>query len=111
MKYRLLNSAMMPQPGKYHLRSIPADTFAWMVRQASEKNRLESYVGYPQTADYIAKLSGVPITVSRQQATVKSGDILLICRLAYRPDNPAGKGKPVDEADFEFFYAEYERGR
>lgn len=104
--FRLMNSAMMPAPGNYRLREVDVTEFAQAVNRAQAAGALESYVGYPQTADLIARLSGVPILVSREQTPVFDGDVLLICRLRYRVADPKTKGEPVAE-DFQYFICEY----
>lgn len=104
---RLMNSAVMPAEGTYRLRRLTPEAFGRVVRDAHESGVLRSYVGYPQTADMIACLAGVPIPVSRDSTQVEP-DVLLIARLRYRVD-PGSKGAPVDAGSFEFFACHYTR--
>jgi len=107
----LLNSAMMPAEGVYRLRRISRDEFAKLVADAYRRGDLRSYVGYPETAQHIERVSGVPIAVNRAptQLAVDRATIL-ICKLAYRVADPGMKGKlqPTDE-DYEYFVATYAR--
>lgn len=113
---RLLNSALMPIPGVYVLRSLTPEEFGDAVARADACGRLISYIGYPQTADIVsdlASLSGfaaqerVDIPVSREQTPVNDSDELLIARLRYRVGDPHSKGQAVDCHDFEYFRATY----
>lgn len=107
MTTRLLNSAIMPQPGTYSLSAITSAEMAALIRMAAHMGELASYIGYQQTADYLSTLSGATILVSREPTAIEDGDILLICRLRYRVGNPADKRAPIDPADLEFFLADY----
>lgn len=105
MKTHLLNSAMMPAEGRYRMRKIYPDEFADLVRIAHRADRLISSVGYFQNAQIIAKMTGVPIPISREVTRLTSGDEMLIMKLKYRPEQ---KGKDVQESDFEYYHATYE---
>ena len=101
---KLMNSAMMPAEGTYQL---------WRVAREDFVNRLqsrpfESYIGYPETANFLESVSGMRISVSREQTTLVDGDTLLIVKLKYRLQNPAQKKdwKPSAE-DYEFFVCGY----
>lgn len=104
---RLMNSAMMPSPGVYHLRQVDRDAFVDLLRGES----FESYIGYPETAKFLERISGVIVPLSRAQTTLADGDKMLIVRLKYRVQSPSDKGKfvPSDD-DFEFFVAVYHKG-
>ena len=54
---------------------------------------IESYVGYPETASYMAKILGVGVPVNREQAVLEDGDVVLVCKLAHRVQDPTTKGK------------------
>ena len=101
---KLMNSAMMPQPGKYELVRLSRDQFVGILRDSGQ---VDSYVGYPQTAEFVERISGVSVAVSRRQTTLEDGDRVLVIRLAYRPQDATIKGAPVDEADYEFFMFRY----
>src|SRR5690606_9503237 len=98
---RLLNSAMMPAEGTYTLRRVTAQQFAELLQ-----GDFVSYIGYPQTADFVSRLIGRPCPVNRAQTILDDGDTLAIVKLKYRPDAPT-KGAQVNEDDFEFFVADY----
>jgi hypothetical protein len=101
---KLMNSAMMPQPGNYHLVALTRDQFVGILRDSGE---CDSYVGYPQTAQFVERISGVKVAVSRRQTTLTNGERVLVVKLAYRPQDADTKGAPVDEADYEFYLVRY----
>ena len=106
----LLNSAMMPAEGIYLLRRISRDEFARLVADAHRRGDLRSYIGYPETAQHIERVSGVPIAVNRAPTQLADRTTILICKLAYRVQDPADKGKlkPSDD-DYEYYAATYNR--
>lgn len=104
MTTHLLNSAVMPQPGTYILREISTGEFVQLLQE--RRSNLASYIGYPQTADYIKEISGVNVIVSRDPTVLADGDEMLIIRLAYRLDAPERKGQPLPE-DWQFFHCTY----
>ena len=106
----LLNSAMMPDEGVYVLRRVSRGEFAKLVADAYQRGDLQSYVGYPETAQHIERVSGVPIQVNRAPTKLADQATILICRLAYRVTDPGMKGKlqPTDE-DYEYYVATYTR--
>ncbi|MEM4721739.1 MAG: DUF1874 domain-containing protein [Candidatus Methanomethylicaceae archaeon] len=105
---KLMNSAMMPCEGKYTLRRITKDEFCSILTNAYSKGMLESYVGYQDNINLIAKWTGIIIPFSRENTTVADGDTLLIMKLNKRMGDPSMKGKiQFGEQDFEFFKAEY----
>jgi len=106
----LLNSAMMPAEGIYILRRISRDKFGQLVANAYQRGDLRSYIGYPETAQHIERVSGVPIQVNRAPTQLADQATILICKLAYRVPDPADKGKlkPSDD-DYEYFVATYTR--
>ena len=99
----LLNSAVMPTEGVYTLKRISEDTFVKVVREASATDNLQSYIGYPETAKVIEQLTGVEIEVSREQAMLALGDIMLIVKLRHRIQdlsNISTYQPSVDDFDF-----------
>jgi len=104
----LMNSAMMPAEGTYTLRRISRALFAHLVAKAHQRSELVSYIGYPETAQHIERISGVPIAISREQTRLDGPTTLLVCKLSYRVADPGSKGKlqPTD-GDFEYFVADY----
>jgi len=106
----LLNSAMMPDEGVYILRRVSREFFAELIADAHRRGNLRSYIGYPENAQHIERISGVPIPVNRASTQLPDQALLAICRLKYRVADPGTKGKiqPGDE-DYEYFVATYDR--
>jgi hypothetical protein len=99
-----MNSAMMPTPGRYELVSLTREQFVGILR---DNGQCDSYVGYPQTAEFVERISGVEVEVSRRQTTFEDGERALVVKLAYRLPDATTKGAPVDEADYEFYLVWY----
>jgi hypothetical protein len=101
---------MMPDEGLYILRRVSREFFAELIADAHRRGNLRSYIGYPETAQHIEQLSGVPIPVNRAATQLPDQALLAICRLKYRVADPGTKGKiqPGDE-DYEYFIASYDR--
>lgn len=102
----LMNTAMMPTPGKYEYARISQEEFAKVLQDCGGQYR--SYVGYPQTAEHVLKVSGVNPPISRDQTVLEDGDVMLIVKLSYRVADPRTKGQPQDE-DWEYGLARYSR--
>ena len=101
---KLMNSAMMPQPGTYELVPLAREQFVGILR---DNGQCDSYVGYPQTAEFVERISGVKVEVSRRSTVFTDGERVLVVKLAYRPQDANTKGAPVDEADYEFYLVRY----
>lgn len=101
----LMNSAMMPQPGRYQIDQVEPEMFATLLRECE----FVSYIGYEQTAGFLSQLIGRQVTVNRCQTILNDGDILFICKLKYRLPDPSQKGSQINPENFEFFIATYER--
>jgi hypothetical protein len=101
---------MMPAEGIYILKRISRDDFGRLVADAYQRGDLHSYVGYPETAQHIERVSGVPIQVNRAPTRLPDQATMLICKLAYRVSDPNDKGKlqPADD-DYEYYVATYTR--
>jgi hypothetical protein len=80
----LLNSAVMPTEGVYTLKRISKSKFQELLQEAAATGDLQSYIGYPKTADLIEQLTGIEIDVSREQAELTTGDVMLIVKLRHR---------------------------
>lgn len=106
MKVKLVNSAMMPNPGVYYTYQIPEHLFGELLQRASREGMLVSYIGYEQNVAFLYKHFGVTVPVNRSQCALDDGDILLIMRLPYRVAHPGEKGQPVPEV-FEYLLARY----
>lgn len=104
----LLNAAVMPTEGTYTLKRISETTFRTVLREAAATGNFKSYIGYPETAHLIEQIAGIAIEVSREQATLTSGDKMLILKLRNRVANPGGK-EPLQLSieDFEFFQCDW----
>ena len=110
MEVVLLNSSMMPSEGLYILRRVSREFFAELIADAHRRGELRSYIGYPETAQHIERISGVPIPVNRAATQLPDQALLAVCKLKYRVSDPGTKGKiqPGDE-DYEYFIASYDR--
>jgi len=98
MRY-LLNSAVITSAGLYEYRLITAEEAAEWIRRGG----WESRIGYPQTAEWIERLSGVRPPLSREASPMGAGDEALVVRLRYRVADPGQKGAvSVQEEDWEY---------
>lgn len=105
----LLNAAIMPTLGlTYRPELVNQFEFIREVQRFHALGTLFSFIGYPQTAEFLSQLCNVPVPVSRQPCVVRADDTLLICRLRYRVENPSTKGAPVSVSDFEFIICSVE---
>jgi hypothetical protein len=106
----LLNSAMMPDEGLYVLRRVSREFFAELIADAHRRGELRSYIGYPETAQHIEKISGVPIPVNRAATQLPDQALIAVCKLKYRVSDPAMKGQlQPNEDDYEYYAATYDR--
>ena len=104
----LLNSAVMPNEGVYTLKQISEATFQKLLQEAAATDNFKSYIGYPQTAQLIEQITGIAVEVSREQASLTPGDIMLILKLRQRVANPADKETlQLSIDDFEFFRCDW----
>lgn len=105
----LLNSAVMPNEGVYTLKQITETTFTKELRNAATSDNLQSFIGYPETAQLIEQITGIEVEVSREQATLTPGDTMLIVKLRQRVTNPADKETlQLSVDDFEFFRCDWQ---
>ena len=103
MRVLLLNAAVMPNEGIYTLQAISKTTFKTALQEARATDNLKSYIGYPETARLIEQLAGIEVEISREQAELTHGDVMLVMRLRHRVANPASKDKlelSIDDFDF-----------
>lgn len=84
----LLNSAVITTPGVYSYTLISVDELRERIRERD----FESYIGYAETAEAIATLTGVPIPLNRGTIKMRVGDEAIIFRLTSRVADPARKG-------------------
>ena len=106
-KVILLNSAMMPSANYiYHIEKLEQKQFVELLN--IYKDQIESYIGYPQTAEYLTKISGIEIEVARRETKLTEIEgLMLIIKLSYRIGNTKDKGKEVDESRFLFYKVNY----
>jgi len=108
--YILLNSAMMPAPGVYHLIEMTQDEWVRTIQRASYQQSIKSYIGYPDTAKHVEEITGLPVEVNRAETTLGDSATLFIVKLRYRVNDPAQKGQfTPDSADYAYFIAKYTR--
>jgi len=123
MAYLILNAAMIPNEGTFTYRLISrAQAGEWLQRRGQHA---ASYLGYPQTQQHLCEVwdeqhnrtcypaghcicgarhqdpAQLPIALNRAKCSMEPGDEALVCRLAYRVENPATKGQPQAE-DWEY---------
>lgn len=104
----LLNAAVMPAEGHYTLKQISQAEFRTVLRDAAALDNFQSYIGYPETARLLEELTGVDIEVSREQATLAVGDVMLIVKLRHRVADPSTKTTLEPSIDdFEFYLCEW----
>lgn len=104
----LLNAAVMPAEGHYTLKQISQSEFRTLLQDAAETNNFQSYIGYPETARLLEELTDVDIEVSREQATLTVGDVMLIVKLRHRVADPSTKTTLAPSIDdFEFYRCEW----
>lgn len=106
---KLMNSSMMPSPGKYECREINVPEFVKIFRDNEYCDRWESYIGYPNCANVASQILGEEIPISRQETELEDGDEILVLRLNYRPDATKKAGNELGQkiSDYRFFYIKY----
>ncbi len=104
----LLNSAICHFEGVYRVRKATPEEIKEVYERAKKEGRkVESYIGYPDTAQILYNILGDEVEVNRGEFTWEKEDIAIVVRLKYRVQNPKEKGKfdPRPE-DFEFLVIE-----
>ena len=104
----IVSAAMMPTPGlTYTLLAITKSQMREEFQKLLKVHKeWKSYVGYPNTARLLSVLLEAHIPCSRDKATVKAGDVMLVMKLTYRLTNPHEKtenkhGNSIN--DYEFY--------
>lgn len=97
MRQVLVNAKLMPVMGLVY-RPVAV---SWEMFLRHLQAGFESYIGYEQTAKFLSEKSGLVIPLNRGETTVKAGDVMLICSLSYRMQDPTKKGQEV-RTDFEY---------
>ena len=114
MAFIIINAAMVPNEGTFQYRPISRDkAVQWLGANLAEcLSTHGDFIGYQQTADHLDSLfreyarsrSSEPtirVPLRRAKCSMREGDEALVCRLAYRIENPATKGQPQPE-DWEY---------
>ena len=113
--YKIINAAMVPNEGTFRYRLISRDQARqWLGANLSEcLSTHGDFIGYQQTADHLNSMFGeycssrgggqptIRVPLRRVKCSMQPGDEALVCKLAYRVDNPATKGQPQPE-DWEY---------
>jgi len=93
-KIYLMNSAVMPNEGKYDCKYVNQKTFIKAFHKIYDKSgTFVNCVGYEQTAKHLTELLGVDVPMNRVNVSLNSGDIMLVCKLETRVANPETKGQ------------------
>ena len=103
------SSAVMLTEGHYNLKRITPSEFRSILQDSVKAGNFRSYVGYLETDRLIEQMIGVVVEVSREQAKLEIGDVMLIAKLRYRVPEPANKimlDPSMD--DFEFYYCDWQ---
>lgn len=80
----LLNSAVITAPGTYRYRLVSREEASrWMA-----EGDYTSAIGYEQTAEALAKISGLPVPVNRVTVKMEPGDEALVFRIALPEGHP-----------------------
>ena len=108
----LMNSAMMPHEGDYRMVKIAAKDFFREIREA-KTDKIRSYIGYTENIRLIKENTGIDIVISKENTILEPGDIILVMKLIYRPENKRMylREKAAQLSDFEFFRIFYNPDR
>jgi hypothetical protein len=92
-----MNSAVIPAGGfgRYEYLPLSLDDMATWLRAGPFTSR----VGYPETARFIERMTGVAVAISREATALAPGDEALVVRLRYRLGDAGLKGTTLDVAD------------
>lgn len=89
MKRYILNSAVITEEGYYYYKRISVEeAIEWL-----KKGDFESTIGYKETVDALAMLTGISVDVNRKMVKMGVGDEALVFRLTSRLDDPSLKGR------------------
>ena len=87
--YYVLNSAVITGPGVYKYRlASPEEVKSWL-----RARNWVSRVGYVATIEHIKQLTGIQLSLSREETRMEPGDQALVVRLKYRLQDPTQKGQ------------------
>ena len=115
MTTHLLNSAVMPQPGFYELRSIDANEFAELVQEAHLAGHLQHHISVTDrtTLAFVKRLTGIDLEKRHWQHSITynfeiaDGDTFLVISFKYRiiPHHRRSDGPRL--SDFDFYKSSY----
>ena len=84
-KVHLLNAAVMPTAGVYHLQDITPDEFKAGVIAAHQAGVLKHYIGYDTTLDLVRWWIGINLgSTNVDQTEMVDGETFLVLRLRRR---------------------------
>lgn len=106
----LLNAAVMPQAGYYHIEDIDKETFAKEIEEAYSAGTLIQYIFYQDTLTLIEQLTGIDLGKTNiDEVILEDNDIFLIIRLTRRGNQKRikrqrarGETHEIDISDFCF---------
>lgn len=106
----LLNAAVMPQAGHYHIEDIDIETFAKEIEKAYSAGTLIQYIAYQDTLTLIEQLTGIDLgDINFDELVMADKDTFLVVRLTRRGNQKhikrqRARGRPheIDISDFCF---------
>lgn len=113
----LLNAAVMPNVGVYHLEQITLDEFASGVIVAYEAGSLKHYIGYKNTLKLVHDWVGFDLGGTNvDQTEMADGETFLILRLRRRVSGSEKVRTRTEHAelkieDFDFYRGTYFESR
>jgi hypothetical protein len=108
MRKVLMNSAMIPSEGIYSALRVSKENFAKVFHKM--EGSVISHIGYPQTAEILSQVLGIPVHVSRAATFLQYDDVMFVIKLQYRLQNPHEKAEKIHGNsinDYEFWIIEY----
>ena len=113
----LLNAAVMPNAGIYHLDQISPDAFKASVIDAHKNGILKHYIGYETTLDLVRWWIGINLgSINVDQTEMRDSDTFLVLRLRRRVSPSAkirtrGEHARLEIEDFDFYRGTYYESR
>ena len=113
----LLNAAVMPNAGVYHLEQVTPDEFKAGVIAAHQAGSLKHYIGYDNTMDLVHSWVGVDLGGTNvDQTEMADGETFLILRLRRRVSGSEKVRTRTEHArlkieDFDFYRGTYFESR
>jgi len=108
----IMNSAMMPQAGRYNCRGpvTPTEAREFFEEYIMTGHDWRGYIGYPNTARVVGEVLGILCLISRDQTVFREGDVAIAFRLPYRvlPDEKSKNEHGRRVEDYEIFLITYQ---